>query len=97
MMLGLACGVKIYAVLIGVGLAYPLLRRREWLRVTLMTVVAVAMLGIGYSFYGLDALKPVFGGLQLVTLPSPWRIVELIGSSAEPCLNVLNPGSRHVR
>jgi hypothetical protein len=80
-LIGLACGVKIYAVLIGIGLAYPLLRRREWLRVTLMTVVAVATLGIGYSFYGLDALKPVFGGLQLVTLPSPWRIVELIGQA----------------
>jgi hypothetical protein len=80
-LVGLACGVKIYAVLIGIGLAYPLLRRREWLRVTLMTVVAVSTLAIGYSFYGLHALKPVFGGLQLVTLPSPWRIFELTGQA----------------
>jgi hypothetical protein len=80
-LIGLACGVKIYAVLIGVGLAYPLLRRREWTRLALMTTVAVATLALGYSFYGLDALKPVFGGLQLVTLPSPWRIFELTGQA----------------
>ena len=80
-LMSLACGVKIYAVLIGIGLAYPLLRRREWTRVALMAASAVATLAIGYSFYGLDALKPVFGGLQLVTLPSPWRIIELIGQA----------------
>jgi hypothetical protein len=76
-LIGLACGVKIYAVLIGLGLAWPLLRNREWLRITRMTVVAVATLALSYSYYGLDALKTVFGGLKLVTLPSPWRVIEL--------------------
>jgi hypothetical protein len=76
-LIGLGCGVKIYAVLIGLGLAWPLLRNREWLRITRMTVVAVATLALSYSYYGLDALKTVFGGLKLVTLPSPWRVIEL--------------------
>src|SRR5262249_22994159 len=31
-LIGLACGIKIYAVLIGLGLALPLLWRREWMR-----------------------------------------------------------------
>ena len=73
--------MKIYAVLIGLGLALPLLRDREWMRTARMTVVAVATLGLSYSSYGLDALKPVFGGLKLVTLPSPWRVFELTGQA----------------
>jgi hypothetical protein len=78
-LIGLAAGIKIYAVLIGIGLAWPLLRRHEWARVGRITAVAVAVLGLGYSSYGIDALKPLFGGLKLVTLPSPWRVFELAG------------------
>ncbi len=81
-LIGLACGIKIYAVLIGIGLALPLLQRRQWMRVTRMTVVSLVTLVLPYSFYGIGALKPVFGGLQLVTLPSPWRYVQMIGQAA---------------
>ena len=42
---------------------------------------ALVTLGLGYSSYGLDALKPLFGGLKLVTLPSPWRLFELAGQA----------------
>jgi hypothetical protein len=80
-LIGLACGVKIYAVLIGLGLAWPLLRNRDWMRITRMTVVALATLGLSYAPYGAGALKPVFGGLKLVTLPSPWRVFELTGQA----------------
>ena len=79
MLIGVACGIKIYAVLIGLGLAWPLLRRHEWMRTTRIAAVSLVTLAIGYSAYGLRALKPVFGGLQLVTLPSPWRVFELAG------------------
>jgi hypothetical protein len=80
-LIGLACGVKIYAVLIGIGLAWPLLRRHEWVRTARMTVAALVTLALGYSLYGLYALKPLLGGLQLVTLPSPWRLFELAGQA----------------
>ena len=80
-LIGLACGIKIYAVLIGLGLALPLLRRREWMRTARIAGVSLVTLAIGYSAYGLVALKPLFGGLQLVTLPSPWRVVELAGQA----------------
>ena len=79
MLIGVACGIKIYAVLIGLGLAWPLLRRHEWMRTARIAAVALVTLAIGFSAYGLRALKPVFGGLQLVTLPSPWRVFELTG------------------
>jgi hypothetical protein len=78
-LIGLACGIKIYAVLIGIGLAWPLLRRHEWLRTARIAAVALLTLALQYGFYGLSALKPVFGGLKLATLPSPWRVVELAG------------------
>jgi hypothetical protein len=78
-LIGLACGIKIYAVLIGFGLAWPLLRRHEWLRTARIAAVALLTLALQYAFYGLSAIKPVFGGLKLATLPSPWRVVELAG------------------
>ena len=31
------------------------------------------------SSHGIDALKPLVGGLKLVTLPSPWWSVQKIG------------------
>jgi hypothetical protein len=81
LLIGIATGVKIYAVLIGLGLAWPLLRRREWLRITRIGAVSLATVAVGYSYYGLGALKPLAGGLKLVTLPSPWRLLELGGNA----------------
>jgi hypothetical protein len=78
-LIGLACGIKIYAVLIGIGLVWPMLRRHEWMRPVRMALAAAVTLGVGYSLFGLEALRPLFAGLNLVTLPSPWRIFELIG------------------
>jgi hypothetical protein len=87
-LIGLACGIKINAVLIGLGLAWPLLRRHEWQRTTRITLVALATVALQYWPYGLVAMKPIFGGLKLATLPSPWRFFELIGGlfGAEPAV-----------
>jgi hypothetical protein len=80
-LIGLACGVKINAVLIGLGLAWAQLRRREWMRTARIAVVAVATLVLEYSYYGLAAVKPLFGGLKQVILPSPWRLVQIFGEA----------------
>lgn len=80
-LIGLACGVKINAVLIGIGLAWPLLRRHEWMRTARIAVVALATVAFEYSFYGLVALKPLFAASKLVTLPSPWWFAHEIGSA----------------
>jgi len=80
LLIGLGCGVKANAVLIAVGLAWPLLRRHEWLRLTRIAAVALAVVAVEYSFYGLNALKPLVGGLKLVTLPSPWWFVQEAGT-----------------
>jgi hypothetical protein len=79
--IGLGCGVKITALLVALGLAYPLLLRREWLRVARIAVIAMATVALEYSFYGVAALKPLFAGSQWVTLPSPWWFLQAIGDA----------------
>ncbi|HEX5189857.1 MAG TPA: hypothetical protein VFW16_09970 [Streptosporangiaceae bacterium] len=78
-LIGLACGIKINAVLIGIGLAWPLLRRREWLRTARIALVAIAVMALQYSFYGISALVPLAGGAKWISLPSPWWLVEVAG------------------
>jgi hypothetical protein len=78
-LIGLACGVKITGALIGLGLAWPLLRRHEWMRTARIAAVALLTVGLQYSFYGLGALKPLFEGSKWVTLPSPWWLFQAAG------------------
>jgi hypothetical protein len=79
LLIGLACGIKVTAALVAIGLAWPLLRRREWLRLTRIAVVALVTVAVQYSFYGLQSLKPLVAGSKLVTLPSPWWLVQVSG------------------
>jgi hypothetical protein len=74
-LIGVACGIKINAVLIAAGLAWPLLMRREWLRTARTAVVALAVVVAEYSYYGLSAVKPLYNGSKWVTLPSPWWLL----------------------
>ena len=78
-LIGIGCGIKITAALVALGLAWPLLRRREWLRVARIAAVSLVVLGVQYAPFGLSALKPVFEGSKLVILPSPWRVVQAVG------------------
>jgi hypothetical protein len=78
-LIGLACGVKINAALVAVGLAWPLLLRREWLRTARIAAVSLLTLALQYSFWGFAALKPLFGEAKFVSLPSPWWVVEVCG------------------
>ncbi|MGH3409475.1 MAG: polyprenol phosphomannose-dependent alpha 1,6 mannosyltransferase MptB [Streptosporangiaceae bacterium] len=75
-MIGLACGLKANAVLVALGLAWPLLRRHEWMRTARIAAVALVTVGLEYIPYGLSGLKPLFGGLKLVVLPSPWWLLQ---------------------
>src|SRR5487761_1489837 len=50
--IGLGIGVKVTAVLVAAGLAWPMLRRHEWMRTARITLVAVATLALGYTIYG---------------------------------------------
>jgi hypothetical protein len=80
-LLGLAFGIKVSAALVAIGLAWPLLRRREWLRVTRIAAIALATALVEYSFYGLNAMKSTFSGLKWVIMPSPWRLFQMAGEA----------------
>ncbi len=84
-LIGVGCGIKVTAALVALGLAWTLLRRREYLRVSRIALAATVTVALEYSYYGLSGLKPLFDGSQWVSLPSvlwfPWRIAELAGVS----------------
>ena len=80
-LLGLGIGIKATAALVALGLAWPMLRRHEWLRVARIAAVALAVVGLLYSSWGLTALGPLFQGSQWVILPSPWRFVQMAGNA----------------
>jgi hypothetical protein len=77
-LIGLACGVKANAALVAIGLAWPMLRRHEWLRIGRIVAASLVTLALLYSSYGLESLKPLIAGSKLVILPSPWRIFEAL-------------------
>jgi hypothetical protein len=79
LLIGVGCGFKATAALVGFGLAWPWLLRREWLRIARVAVVSLAVVAAQYSFYGLGALKPLFAGASLISLPSPWWAVQIAG------------------
>jgi hypothetical protein len=78
-LIGLGCGIKVTAVLVGAGLAFPLLLRGEWMRAARMAAVALVVAVTEYAFYDFAALKPIFEGTKWVLMPSPWRIFEMVG------------------
>jgi hypothetical protein len=80
-LIGLALGVKVNALLVAVGLAWPMLRRHEWMRTARITLVSIATVAALYSGYGVTALKPLVGASKWVILPSPWRLFQAIGDT----------------
>jgi len=80
-LLGLGMGIKATAALVALGLAWPMLRQHDWLRVTRIALAALVVVALQYSSYGLVALKPLFEGAKLVILPSPWRLVQMVGDA----------------
>jgi hypothetical protein len=77
-LIGLACGVKINALLVAVGLAWPMLRRHEWMRTARITAVSLATVAALYSGYGITALRPLVSASKWVILPSPWRLFQAL-------------------
>lgn len=81
LLIGLGFGIKISMGLVALGLAWALLRRGQWMRVARMAAVAMATVVAEFSFYGIDSVKPMFGGSEWVSWPSPLRGLQLIGEA----------------
>ncbi|OLZ66335.1 hypothetical protein AV521_27850 [Streptomyces sp. IMTB 2501] len=84
-LVGLACGVKVSAALLGVGLAWPMLRSGNWRQMVRQAGAAVLTLVLLYGAYGLHALAPLSAASHLVSTPSLWAVFDRFAAA------VLNP------
>jgi hypothetical protein len=77
--LGVAGGIKVSALLVGLGIAVPMMRERAWGRVLRTASVAAATtLGLYYFTYGLTAFKPLLKASTMVISPSVWRLIQMV-------------------
>ena len=79
LLVGLACGLKISAVLLGAGLLWALLRDRAWARMARQTCVFAVVSVASYYPYGLHALAPLSSAARMVSVPSLWAAVQQLG------------------
>ncbi|MER5917149.1 hypothetical protein ABT124_44125 [Streptomyces sp. NPDC001982] len=86
-LVGLACGVKVSAGLLGVGLAWPLLRSGSWRPAARQACAAALTLAALYGAYGAHALVPLSAASRMVSTPSLWAVFDQFGTT------VLGPGS----
>jgi hypothetical protein len=80
-LVGLACGVKISAALLGIGLAWPLLRSGRWRSAVRQAGTAALVLAALYGVYGPHALAPLSAASQLVSTPSLWAVFDQFGTA----------------
>jgi hypothetical protein len=79
-LVGVAGGIKVNAVFVGLGIAIPLLHDRAWARLARIgSVAALTTLGLYYFSYGFGALKPLGQASTRVISPTIWRAVQEIG------------------
>jgi hypothetical protein len=78
-LIGLACGIKISAALLGVALMLQPLRDGAWGRVTRQALAWILVLVFGYAWYGPHALVPLSEASHLVSVPSPWAALQRLG------------------
>ena len=77
---GVAGGIKVNAIFVGLGIAIPLLHDRAWARLARIgSVAALTTLALYYFSYGLSALKPLGKASEMVISPTVWRLVQEIG------------------
>ncbi|WP_328828892.1 hypothetical protein OHT77_14930 [Streptomyces sp. NBC_00252] len=80
-LIGLACGVKISAALLGVGLTWPLLRSGKWRSAVRQALTAALVLAALYDVYGPHALAPLSAASHLVSTPSLWAVFDHFGTA----------------
>ncbi|MGH3389608.1 MAG: hypothetical protein ACRDOO_12105 [Actinomadura sp.] len=74
-LVGVACGFKANAALVGAGLAWERLRERDYLGVVRLGAAALAVLTAAYLLVGRQALRPLLEASGMVGAASPWSIL----------------------
>jgi hypothetical protein len=79
LLVGVACGIKVDAALVALGIAIPLLHDRAWARLIRIGVIAgLTTFGLYYFSYGLVALRPLYHASGMVISPTVWRGLQEI-------------------
>ncbi|TDT98032.1 hypothetical protein EDD99_6244 [Streptomyces sp. 846.5] len=80
-LLGLACGLKVSTGLVVAGVVFALLLERAWARALRLSAAAALTVLVLYAGYGMHALTPLGAAAHLVSVPSLWQGVHLLGNS----------------
>ncbi|WP_369393246.1 hypothetical protein AB5J72_41110 [Streptomyces sp. CG1] len=80
-LIGLACGVMVSAGLLGVGLAWPLLRSGAWRPADRQACAAALTLAALYGVCGTHALAPLSVASRLVSAPSLSAVFDQFGTA----------------
>ena len=75
--IGVACSFKLNAGLVGAGVAFALVMKREWWNTVWLAIGGLGTTVLFYSAYGLHALKQLYAASSLVATPSAWRTFQL--------------------
>jgi hypothetical protein len=79
LLVGLACGIKVNAAYVALGIAIPLIHDRAWKRLAgTMSVAAVVAAALYYVSWGFGALKPLGQASRMVISPNIWRVVQWV-------------------
>jgi hypothetical protein len=79
LLVGVAGGIKVNAVLVALGIAIPLLHDRAWARLIRIGLIAgLTTFGLYYFSYGLSALRTLGHASGMVISPTIWRGVQEI-------------------
>jgi hypothetical protein len=79
LLVGVAGGIKVNAVLVALGIAIPLLHDRAWARLIRISVIAgLTTFSLYYFSYGLVALRTLGHASGMVISPTIWRGVQEI-------------------
>src|ERR1019366_4494336 len=83
--IGVACGIKVNAVFVGLGIAVPLIRERAWARLLRTgAVAAVVTSGLYFFSYGTTALRALPAASSRVISQSFWRLFQMVGDQLDP-------------
>src|SRR5579871_3606733 len=79
-LIGVALGIKINAAFVALGIAVPLIRERDWARLSRIAgFAAVVTFALYFFTYGVNALKPLPDASSRVISPSFWRLFQIVG------------------
>jgi hypothetical protein len=85
LLVGVAGGIKVNAVLVALGIAIPLLHDRAWERLIRIGLIAgLTTFGLYWFSYGLSALKTLGHASGMVISPTVWRGLQEIVSLVHP-------------